>query len=82
LFESVWQLNGETSILVRWVQSEHVALWIVPLRVRDVTPLHELIVGQVNFAVCHESSLADLLSNFEVSADDETVFGQDELERS
>lgn len=82
MFESVWQLHSEASFLVRWVQSENVALWIVPLRVSSVTPFHELVVVQGNFTICHQSGLADLLSNLEVSADDETMLSQNKLERS
>jgi hypothetical protein len=82
LLETIRHLDIEAVILLSWVQSEDPAFRIVPLGVCSVSPLNELIVVKSNLTVGHKSSLADLLSNLEVSSNNETVLGQDELERS
>lgn len=48
LLESVWHLDIEAVILLGWVQSEDLALWIVPLGVSGITPLHELVGVESN----------------------------------
>lgn len=80
LVESVWHLYCEAAIFLCWVQRENEALWIVPLGVLGVAPLHELGAVESDLILRHQSCLANFLTNLEVSTNYESVLGQDELE--
>lgn len=80
MLEAVRHLDGEAVILLGWVQGENEALRIVPLWVLSIAPFHELVLVKSDFAAGHKACLANLLSNLEISANYETVLGQNELE--
>lgn len=82
LVESVWHLNSKAILLLSLVKCENEALWIVPLGMLSITPFHELIAVECDFFAGHQSCLANLLTDFEVSSDDKAMLGQDELEWS
>ena len=81
LVESIWHLHREAIILLSGIQRENEAFWIVPLGVLGITPFHEFGAIKSDFVLSHQSSLANLLTNLEVSSNHESMLGQYDMER-